>query len=47
MLDPLNPTNNTGGKSTDCERLQNMFKTINYIIGLRLTEEKANADELL
>ena len=34
LIDPINHTNNAGGKNTDTEAVRNMFKVLDY--GLRL-----------
>lgn len=34
MMDPLNPSNNTGGKDTDTEKLMTMFRSVLYGINI-------------
>lgn len=33
IIDPLNPTNNLGGKKTEIEKLRAMFRTLIYGLG--------------
>ncbi len=42
MMDPLNLSNNTGGKETDTERLKMMFKVVGYALEARIKEVRVD-----
>ena len=44
LIDPINHTNNAGGKNTDTQAVRNMFKVLDY--GLRLKTQECEEEIL-